>query len=40
VPDTWPENIYDRIWRLVRTDDGALRFADQPQALMPGDWPR
>jgi broad specificity phosphatase PhoE len=37
VPPEWPEDIYDRIWRLMRMDDGALRVADLPQALMPGD---
>ena len=37
VPDAWPRNIYDRIWRLMPMADGALRLADLPMALMPGD---
>jgi hypothetical protein len=37
VPPEWPEDIYDRIWRLMRMDDAALRVADLPMALMPDD---
>ena len=37
VPPKWPENIYDRIWRLMRTADGAMHVADMPMALLPGD---
>ena len=37
VPDAWPTNVYDRIWRLMPMADGVLRLADLPMALMPGD---
>jgi hypothetical protein len=37
VPAAWPTDIYDRIWRLMPVADGALRLADLPMALMPGD---
>jgi broad specificity phosphatase PhoE len=37
VPANWPDNIYDRIWRLMRLPSGALHVADLPMALLPGD---
>jgi hypothetical protein len=37
VPASWPANIYDRIWRLTPMVDGAVRLADLPMGLMPGD---
>ena len=37
APADWPASVYDRMWRLMRMADGALRVADLPLALMPGD---
>ena len=37
APPGWPEHIFDRVWRLLYTADGAVRFADLAQGLLPGD---
>lgn len=37
APTTWPEHVYDRVWRLLYVADGSARFADLAQGLLPGD---
>jgi len=37
APSDWPEHIFDRVWRLFYTANGAVRFADLAQGLLPGD---
>ena len=37
APSDWPEHIFDRVWRLLYAADGAARFADLAQGLLPGD---
>jgi len=37
APSDWPEHIFDRVWRLLYTANGAVRFADLAQGLLPGD---
>ncbi|MGW0177012.1 hypothetical protein ACWDUM_24575 [Rhodococcus sp. NPDC003322] len=36
IPDPWPEDRYDLVWVLTRTDD-AWTFTQAPQLLLPGD---
>jgi hypothetical protein len=37
VPADWPDDLYDRMWRLMPMADGTLRVADLPLALMADD---
>jgi hypothetical protein len=37
APSKWPEHVFDRVWRLLYSADGAVRFADLAQSLLPGD---
>ena len=37
VPADWPDDLYDRMWRLMPMADGTLRVADLPLALMAND---
>jgi hypothetical protein len=36
-PRHWAVNVYDRVWRLLISDDDEVRFADLAQGLLPGD---
>ena len=38
-PSAWPQDVFDRVWRLLVLADGSVRFADLAQALLPGDAP-
>ena len=37
APSHWPEHVFDRVWRLLVSTDGTVRFADLAQGLLPGD---
>ncbi len=37
APKHWPEPVFDRVWRLLFSTDGQVRFADLAQSLLPGD---
>ena len=37
APAEWPEHIFNRVWRLLYAADGAVRFADLAQGLLPSD---
>ncbi len=39
VPPTWPDNRFDMVYVLQRTEPGAYAFAQVPQLLLPGDDP-
>lgn len=36
VPDPWPENVFDRVWKLTFTA-GTVQFENLPQRTLPGD---
>ncbi|TQF68753.1 phosphoglycerate mutase family protein [Rhodococcus spelaei] len=39
VPGTWPEDRYDVVWVLTRSDSNAWTLRQTPQNLLPGDLP-
>ncbi len=36
VPDKWPDDTFDRVWKLTFTA-GAVQFENLPQRTLPGD---
>ena len=38
-PDYWPPDRFDVIWTFTPDGNGAWRFAQMPQLLLPGDLP-
>jgi hypothetical protein len=37
APETWGDEVYDRVWQINYDKDGQATFQDLPQKLMPGD---
>jgi broad specificity phosphatase PhoE len=37
APETWGDNVYDRVWQINYDDTGKATFVDRPQRLMPKD---
>jgi hypothetical protein len=40
APETWGDDVYDRVWQINYDKDGQATFLDLPQKLMPADTPK
>jgi broad specificity phosphatase PhoE len=37
APAAWKGSVFDRVWQISSAENGAAKFRDRPQQLIPGD---